>query len=174
MKNKNKQFQVFSEILFGIGIGFSIILFCLTVGIFTWGYINPKILNTNQLVELKILLQNRPWYYIVLGILYTFYCLLFGGIFFTAAVFIKKINFKKPFQELLSLKIKKIGILIITIGFVKILIQNIQYVDSPSLVLNYGLMEGYIFTLSIGFIFYILSIVIQKGIEIQEENDLTV
>lgn len=175
MKNNTNQMLFMSKILLGIALGFSIIIFLLNMSIYIWGYLNPDIFDKGFWpIDLKEILNQSIWLYVGLGILNGIYALLFALLFMSAITTIDKLNLKKPFNEHLHERIKTMAVLIVLLALAKIGIEKLTNIHTEQPVINLEILEGQLFTFSIGCIFYVLSLVVKKGLEIQNENEFTI
>ena len=103
--------------------------------------------------------------------------LLQALLFYTVIQIFKKINFVSPFHETIGKLIKKMSVLSLIIGLLSklIILLSEKYINLgmnfPHLIEFAGSGDAFLFFAGI---LYFISLLFAKGIELQNENDLTV
>lgn len=183
MKTQTETLLSTSKVALCICILVICIAFFYVFGIIIWGYFDSSILQkgTWNYDFYKIRNYSVVKYFISSIMILTpltFYCLIFINL----TLIISKFDMLNPFTMVTANRMTKISYYLVGIflmGYINMyyfsaLIANIDYEKTKIYRIEYYYNLETFFTLMVGLITYIFSLIYKRGIEIQSENDLTV
>lgn len=145
---------------------------------FVYSLFNPVATHNLHLgLDLSGLYSNSQTLYVLVSILIIAVSGLKAFVFYIVLKLFKKLNLIKPFSENVSSIISKITYYAFAIGIFSIISQElIQRLIEKGY--NVGIVERYWIDggtyLMMSAILFVIALIFQKGIELQNENDLTV
>lgn len=145
---------------------------------FVYSLFNPVATHNLHLgLDLSQLYSNSQLVYVFVFVLIIVISALKAFVFFIVLKLFKKLNLVKPFSENVSSIISKITYYAFAIGIISIISQQlIQRLIQKGF--NVGVVERYWNDggtyLMMSAILFVIALIFQKGIELQNENDLTV
>jgi len=85
-----------------------------------------------------------------------------------------KLDLSKPFNPFVANKIKKISYITLSIGFISYLVEEMveKFIQTGTNLNEYW--DGSTAYILMGAVIYIIAVIFRKGIEIQNEVDLTI
>lgn len=145
---------------------------------FIFSIYKPEFLpNLYQKLDLTELYKESPWAYYQSYSFILAIAILKAVLFYTVVVLMSKMDLNKPFTSFVSKQISTLAYYTFSIGVISYLARQTQ---EKLLKSNLDLSKLSVFwTDSQAFILmsaviYIIAVIFKKGIELQEENDLTV
>lgn len=120
--------------------------------------------------------QNRWAFYQVYSFIVTI-SILKAYLFYLVVLLVTKLNLEKPFDNFVSKQIMQISYFTFSIGILSYLArQNTKTVEIKNFTFDnihqyYGDAQAFVLMAAV---IYIIAIIFKKGVEIQNENDLTV
>lgn len=176
-KTNNYLFKALHIVAWAIFIGLSIEAGALLVNFFFSLY-KPEFLgNLYQKLDLSKLYQQSEWTFFNVYSLILSISILKAILFYCVVILMHQIDLSKPFNSFVSKQITRISYFTLSIGllsaiareFTKYLIQKDFVTDT----LNEFWGDSQAFIL-MGAVIYIIATIFKKGVEIQNEHDLTV
>ena len=176
-KTHNFVFLALQVVAWIIFVGLSIEAGALIVN-FLFSIFKPEIIdNLYQKLNLTDLYSSSKIAFYAIYSLILFIALQKASLFYLVIMLMQKLNLSKPFNELVSKQITKISYYTLSIGIASIVARQVTknlmahgYV-TDNLNQFWADSESYIL---MGAIIYIIATIFKKGLEIQNENDLTV
>ena len=176
-KTHNFVFIALQVVAWIIFVGLSIEAGALIVN-FVFTLFRPEIIqNLYQKLDLtSMYIENKFSFFVLYGFILTVSCLK-AGLFYMVIMLMQKMDLSKPFNPQVSKQITNIGYQTLIIGVMSLVAQQIA-----KNLLHHGYTadkvdrfwaDGESFLL-MGAIIYIIATIFKKGLEIQNENDLTV
>lgn len=176
-KTNNFVFIVLHIIAWLIFVGLSVEAGGYVVNFFFSVYKPELIPNLYQKLDITNLYSNSPLAFFGLYGFILFVSILKACLFYTVVILMHKINMEKPFSSLVASKISRISVITVTIGLMSYIALQISKNLS-----HHGLETGAIYEIwadskafiLMGAVIYIIATIFKKGMELQNENDLTV
>lgn len=166
--------QVISWIIFiGLSIDAAALLVNFIVSIWKPGLVG----NLYQKLDLRTLYQQNQWVYFGLYSFVLSIAFMKATLFWIVIKMMHKIDLSKPFSSFVSEQIKKISACTLSIGLfshiAREIARNNQHHGYATGVLEsfWEDSQAYIFMAAVVYVIYII---FKKGIELQNENELTV
>lgn len=145
---------------------------------FIYAIFKPEIIGKlYQKLDLQSMYLRSKWAYYCMYSLVLTIAILKAYLFYLVIELITKFDLLKPFNEFLSKKITQISHYTFTIGIISYIARQINKnmihkgFDTDILHQFWGDSQAYILMSAV---IYIIAIIFKKGIELQNENDLTV
>ena len=178
MKNNTDRSLKIATMFMGGAFAYSVICLIVFGLIFIWGFFSPQIFNFGTWdPNLKVLRINNMAGYVFMGLIIIGTNILATMLFWKVIKMCNNINFQKPFDELLIDRIQEIAMILFLFSFAGIFkewIDEFFSVQSPRPIFHFKLIFSSFLTLTLGSILYIFSLVFRKGLQLQNDNDLTV
>lgn len=145
---------------------------------FIFSLYRPELVhNLYQKLDLSQMYAYSKWTYFSTYSSILIVSILKSYLFYLVVDLVTKINLSKPFSSFVSKQITKISYFTLSIGLVsyiaKTIINNVMHSNFKTDNLNHFWADSEAFIL-MSAVIYVIAIIFQKGIEIQNENDLTV
>ena len=145
---------------------------------FVFSVFKPEMVgNLYQKLDLSSLHQQNKWAFYGIYSFVISISVLKAFMFYTVVMLMHRIDLSKPFSSYVSEQITKISYYTLTIGFFSHmaheLTKNLLHHGYDVNKLNQFWEDGEAFILMAAII-YVIAIIFKKGIELQDENDLTV
>lgn len=176
-KTNNFVFWGLYVIAWIIFVGLSIEVGGLIVNFFFHLY-NPEIVkNLYQKLDLIQMYKDNSSAFFGIYSFILIISILKAVLFYTVINLMHKMNLSKPFSTFVAKQISQLSYYTLSIGFISYIarqfVKNLNHHSSVSDNLNQFWVdsEAFIFT---GAIIYIIAQIFKRGVELQEENDLTV
>ncbi|WP_312768018.1 DUF2975 domain-containing protein [Epilithonimonas sp.] len=145
---------------------------------FVFHLYNPEIIkNLYQKLDLIQMYKESRYNFFSVYSLILIISILKAVLFYTVIRLMHKMNLSKPFSAFVAKQISLISYYTLSIGFISYIarqfVKNLNHHGSVPDSLNQFWVdsEAFIFT---GAIIYIIAQIFKRGVELQEENDLTV
>lgn len=178
MKNNTDRFLKIATLFMGGAFAFSIISLIVFGLIIIWGLFSPSIFNFGTWdPDFKSLRNGNILAYLYMGLILLAQNVLATMLFWKIIKMCNSINFQKPFDELLVNRIQEVAMILFLLSFAVIIKEWLGYpfsIQSPKPIFHFKLIFSSFLTLTLGSILYIFSLIFRKGLELQNENDLTV
>ncbi len=176
-KFDNLVFMVLYIIAWIIFVGLSIEAGGLIVN-FVFSIYKPEFVgNLYQKLDLSLLYQQNVWAFYGMYSFVLFIAVLKAVLFYCLIDLLHKIDLKKPFSSFVSQKISQISYYTFTIGIfshvARETAKNLTHHKFDIDKLNQFWVDSEAFILMAAIV-YVIALIFKKGIEIQNENDLTV
>ncbi len=176
-KNKKFIFQALTIIAWIIFVGLCIEAGALLVN-FIFSVYNPAIVkNLYENLDLSDMYKTNKWTYYGMYSFILSIALLKAYLFYILTVLVTKLDLQKPFSSFVASKILQISYLTFFIGFFshmgKQVAKYLMHFNYTVNVLDKFWADSGAFILMAAVV-YIIAIIFSKGIELQNENDLTV
>ena len=145
---------------------------------FCFSIYKPEIVkNLYQKLDLSELYQRSKWVYFGVYSFILFISFLKAHLFYIVIKLVHKLDLAKPFSQFVSEKISQISYYTLSIGIIsyiaKGVTRNMQHHGFDIDNLNRFWADSQAFILMAA-ILYVIAAIFKKGIELQNENDLTV
>jgi len=173
----NIVFKGLSIVAWIIFVGLSIEAGALIVN-FIFSLYNPEVVhNLYQKLDLSEMYERGKWAYYCMYSFILAIAILKAVLFYVVIVLVTKIDMSKPFNEFVSRQISRISYHTLSIGLISYIAR-----ESAKNLANHGFVtenldpfwaDSQAFILMAAVI-YVIATIFKKGIEIQNENDLTV
>lgn len=176
-KTNNYLFTALKIIAWFIFIGLSIEAGGLLVN-FIFSIYNPSFVqNLYQKLDLSQMYQQSHWaFYSMYGFILII-AILKAILFYVVVIFVTKIDLSKPFNSFVSKQISLISYYTFSIGILSFIgrqtAKNIEKRGFEMNVLNEFWSDSQAFIL-MSAVIYIIATIFKKGIDLQNENDLTI
>lgn len=175
-KTNNFVFNGLKIVAWIIFVGLSIEAGGLIVNFFLSLY-NPEFVqNLYQKLDLSEMYELSKWAFFGMYSFILFISILKALLFYTVIILVTKINLSKPFSSFVSRHISQISYYTLSIGLLSYLAQqtakNLQHRGYEIDQLNQFWVDSQAFILMAAVV-YVIATIFKKGIEIQNENDLT-
>lgn len=169
-------------------IGLTIIAWIIFIGLciesgamivnFIFSLYNPEFVqNLYQKLDLSELYNQSKWAYFGMYSFVLVISLLKAIMFYVVVELVSKIDLSKPFNSFVSKKISLISYFTFSIGILSYIAQqtakNLQHHEYAIDSLNQFWVDSQAFIIMAAII-YVIAVIFAKGVEIQNENDLTV
>jgi Protein of unknown function (DUF2975) len=177
MSNSKFVFKAISIVAWFLFIGLCLEAGALLVN-FVFSLFKPEIVkNLYQKLDLSQLYYRSKWIYFSMYIFVLLISFLKAYLFYVVIVLIDKIDLSKPFSSFVSKQILRISYVTFFIGILSFIAsevnKNLLRHDYEVSGLNQFWIDSQAFVL-MSAIVYIIGTIFKKGVEIQNENDLTV
>lgn len=176
-KNNNYVFIALHVIAWLIFIGLSIEAGALIVN-FIFSIYNPAIVkNLYEKLDLSEMYNRSSWVFFGIYSFILFVSVLKAYMFYVVIILISKMDLAKPFSSYVAAKIRKISYYTLSIGLISYIARqtakNLEHHGFETDMLNkfWGDSEAYILMAAV---IYVIATIFSRGVEIQNENDLTV
>lgn len=145
---------------------------------FCFSIYKPEIVkNLYQKLDLSELYQRSKWVYFGVYSFILFISFLKAHLFYIVIKLVHKLDLAKPFSQFVSEKISQISYYTLSIGIISYIARgvtrNMQHHGFDIDNLNRFWADSQAFILMAA-ILYVIAAIFKKGIELQNENDLTV
>lgn len=176
-KTNNYVFIGLQVVAWVIFVGLSIEAGGLIVN-FIFSVFKPEFVgNLYQKLDLTQMYQQNKWAFFGAYSFALFISILKATLFYTVIVMLQKLDLSKPFSTFVSRKIESIAYYTFSIGIIshiaREVVKNLQHHGYEVDKLNQFWVDSQAFIL-MSAIIYIISVIFKRGVEIQNENDLTV
>ncbi|MEZ5082225.1 MAG: DUF2975 domain-containing protein [Bacteroidales bacterium] len=176
-KTNNFVFTVLKIIAWIIFVGLCIEAGGLIVN-FIFSLYNPEFVqNLFQKLDLSEMYERSKWAFFGMYSFILAISILKAFLFYLVIILVSKINLSKPFDRFVSRQISKISYYTLSIGLLSLMARetakNLQHRGYIIDNLYQFWADGQAFILMAAVI-YIIATIFSKGVEIQNENDLTV
>ncbi len=133
--------------------------------------------NLYQKVDLSEMYERSKWAFYSMYSFILVIAILKAVLFYVVIILVSKIDLAKPFNSFVSKQISQISYYTLSIGLLSYIAresaQNLQHRGFATDNLNPFWADSQAFILMAAVI-YIIAIIFKKGVDIQNENDLTV
>ncbi|HCM76828.1 MAG TPA: DUF2975 domain-containing protein, partial [Cytophagales bacterium] len=133
--------------------------------------------NLYQKLDLSEMYQRSKWTFFSMYSFVLIISILKAILFYVVVILVTKIDLLKPFNSFVSVQISKISYYTLAIGLLSFLARqtakNLQHRDYAIDTLNQYWADSQAFILMAAVI-YVIATIFSKGVEMQNENDLTV
>lgn len=145
---------------------------------FVFSLYNPEFVqNLYQKLDLSEMYERSKWAFFGMYSFILAISILKAFLFYVVIMLVSKINLSKPFNSFVSRQISKISYYTLSIGLLSLMARetakNLQHRGYMIDTLNQFWADGQAFILMAAVI-YVIATIFSKGVEIQNENDLTV
>lgn len=145
---------------------------------FVFSLYNPEFVqNLYQKLDLSEMYERSKWAFFGMYSFILAISILKAFLFYVVIMLVSKINLSKPFNSFVSRQISKISYYTLSIGVLSLMARetakNLQHRGYMIDTLNQFWADGQAFILMAAVI-YVIATIFSKGVEIQNENDLTV
>ena len=176
-KTKNYLFTGLTIVAWVIFVGLCIEAGGLIVNFIFTLYKPEFIENLYQKLDLAALYQQSQWaFYCVFSFVLSI-AILKAVLFYEVVILVTKIDLEKPFNEFVSKQISLISYYTFSIGLISYIAKeserNIEYSGVGVADLKHFWSDAQAFILMAAVI-YVIATIFKRGIEIQNENDLTI
>jgi len=176
-QTNNFVFKALHVIAWIIFIGLSIEAGALIVN-FIFSLFKPEFVgNLYQKLDLSQMYQQNKWAFFGTYSFVLFISVLKAALFYTVIEMLLKLDLSKPFSTFVSRKIVSIAYYTFSIGIIshiaREVVKNLQHHGYEIDKLGQFWVDSSAFIIMAAII-YIISVIFKRGIEIHEENDLTV
>lgn len=176
-KNTNLLFNILQVIAWIIFVGLCIEAGAILVN-FVYSLFKPSVVqHLYQKVDLRALYQRNQWAYFGIYSFIISIALLKAHLFYVVIRLLHKLDLAKPFNSYVSEQISQLSYYTFSIGLISYIgretaksLIHYGYDSSP---LNHFWADSQAFILMAAVI-YVIAAIFAKGVEIQNENDLTV
>lgn len=144
---------------------------------FVFSVVKPEMVgNLYQKLDLTLMYQQNKWVFYGIYSFVLIIAVLKTVLFYCVIDLLHKSDLKKPFNSFVSQKILQISYFTFTIGIFSHIAKEIakylsHHFDTDKL--NHFWVDSEAFILMAAIV-YVIAVIFKKGIEIQNENDLTV
>jgi len=177
MQRSNIVFEILKIVSAFIFVGLCIEAGGLLVNFFFSLYKPEMVPRLYQKLDLSALYEQRKWAFFSLYSFILFISVLKVVLFYIVMVLVIKIDLSRPFNSFVSRKISQISYYTLSIGLISYIArQSAKRVAQPGLSienLNQFWEDSQAFILMAAVV-YIIALIFQRGVAIQNENDLTV
>lgn len=176
-KKNNLVFTILHIVAWIIFIGLCIEAGGLVVN-FAFSIFKPEVVqNLYQKLDLSEMYENsKPVFFGVYGFI-LFISIMKACLFYLVIMLLMKIDLSKPFSTYVSNKITNISYLTLSIGLISYIAQgivkNLGHYGLQIDILNPFWADSQAYVLMAAVV-YVIATIFARGVEIQEENDLTV
>ncbi len=176
-KKNNFVFKVLGVVAWIIFVGLCVEAGALLVN-FIFSLFKPEIIkNLYQKLDLSEMYHRSKWVYFMMYTFILAISILKAYLFYVVISLISKLDLSKPFNNFVSKQISQISYITLSIGLLShIAKQTTAYLLHHGYVinqLNQFWVDSHAFILMAAIV-YIIATIFKKGIELQNENDLTV
>jgi hypothetical protein len=145
---------------------------------FFFSLYNPEFIpNLYQKLDLSDMYKSNQWAFFGVYSFILFISILKAYLFYLVIVLVTKIDLSKPFNSFVSKQISQISYNTFSIGLISYIasqtVKNLQHHGYDIDMLNQFWADSQAFILMAAVI-YIIATIFSKGVELQNENDLTV
>jgi hypothetical protein len=145
---------------------------------FIFSLYNPEFVqNLYQKLDLSEMYERSKWAFFGMYSFILIISILKALLFYVVVILVTKINLSKPFNNFVSRQISLISYFTLAIGLLSFLARqtakNLQHRGYDIDALNRFWADSQAFILMAAVI-YVIAAIFSKGVEIQNENDLTV
>lgn len=145
---------------------------------FVFSVLKPEIVdNLYQKLDLSSLYQQSKWTFFGMYSFVLFISILKAGLFYIVIVLLHKLDLSRPFSSFVANKISQISYYTFSIGILSHIARqtakNLSHHGYEIDKLSQFWVDSQAFIL-MSAIIYVISQIFKKGIELQNENDLTV
>lgn len=142
---------------------------------FVYSLFNPEIVKYlyNKLDLSALYQQDRSVYYLAYHFILII-AILKTVMFYWVVMLVTKLDLAKPFNSVVANRIKFIAYYALSIGFLSYLAEKTAEKWGATGLALYEYWEGATAFILMGAVIYIIAAIFKKGVEIQEEVDLTV
>lgn len=169
-----KGLQIVAWVIF---VGLSIEAAALLVNFFFSIYKPELVKNLYQKLDLSELYQRSKWVYFGVYSFILFIAVLKAHLFYIVIKLVHKLDLAKPFSQFVSEKISQLSYYTLSIGIISYVARevtrNMQHHGFVIDNLSRFWADSQAFILMAA-ILYVIAAIFKKGIELQNENDLTV
>jgi hypothetical protein len=176
-KTNNFVFIVLKIVSWVIFVGLSIEAGALIVN-FIFSLFKPEVLhNLYEKLDLSEMYQRSQWIFFSMYSFILVIAVLKAVLFYVAVILVTKINLEKPFNKSVSKQISLMSYYTFSIGILSYIARetanNLQHHGYVTVGLDRFWADSQAFILMAAVI-YIIATIFARGVEIQNENDLTV
>lgn len=176
-KNNNIVFKILSIVAWVIFVGLCIEAGGLIVN-FIFSLFKPEMVqNLYQTLDLSEIYNQSKWAFFSMYSFIMIISVLKAYLFYILIRLMSKLDLSKPFNSFVSEQISKLSYFTLSIGFLGLLAmqtaKKLQHRGYEINQLNQFWVDSQAFIL-MGAVIYIIAAIFKKGLEIQNENDLTV
>jgi hypothetical protein len=176
-KTSNVIFTVLKIVSWVIFVGLSIEAGGLIVN-FIFSLFKPALVhNLYQKLDLSDMYERSKWIFFSIYSFILVISILKAVLFYLVIILVSKINLTKPFNSLVSKQISLMSYYTFSIGILSYIAREIakhlQHRGYDVESLNQFWADSQAFILMAAVV-YVIAIIFQRGVEIQNENDLTV
>lgn len=133
--------------------------------------------NLYQPLDLTQMYNNSKWVFFGIYSFILSISILKALLFYVVIMLMHKMDLTKPFNSFVSEQILRLSYLTLSIGFFSVIARkitdNISHHSATTIQLNQFWTDSDAYIL-MGAVIYIIAIIFKKGVDIQNENDLTV
>ncbi len=176
-KTNNLLFRGLGIVAWIIFVGLCIEAGGLIVNFFFSLYKPEFVHNLYQKLDLSELYERSEWAFYSMYTFILAIAILKAVLFYVVIRLVSKINLSKPFNSFVSRQISRISYYTLSIGLLSYIARevakNLQHRGYEIDTLNQFWADSQAFILMAAVI-YIIAVIFAKGVEIQNENDLTV
>ncbi|HRD57960.1 MAG TPA: DUF2975 domain-containing protein [Ferruginibacter sp.] len=145
---------------------------------FFFSLYNPAMIaNLYQKLDLTEMYSRSKWVFYSMYSFILFIAVLKAYLFYIVINLMHKLDLSKPFNSFVSSQISKLSYLTLSIGFISYaasqLAKNLMHHGFNTNILSKFWADSGAYII-MGAIIYIIATIFKKGIELQNENDLTV
>ena len=176
-KKNNFVFIVLSIVAWIIFVGLGIEAGGLIVN-FIFSLYKPEFVqNLYQKLDLSQMYNLNKWVFFSMYSFILFISILKAYLFYVVIMLISKLNLSKPFDNYVASQIKKISYFTLSIGLISYIARetanNLQHYGFEINALNQFWADSQAWILMAAVI-YVIATIFSRGVELQNENDLTV
>jgi Protein of unknown function (DUF2975) len=169
--------QILHVVAWIIFVGLSIEAGALIVN-FIFSIFKPEFVgNLYQKMDLRNMYEQNKWAFLGVYGFVIFISILKAALFYTVIALLLKLDLTNPFNRFVAKKISQISSYAFSIGIISYIArdvtQHLPYFDTEIDKLQKFWVDSQAFILMAGII-YIIAVIFKKGVDLQEENDLTV
>jgi hypothetical protein len=176
-KRNNFVFKGLQIVAWVIFVGLSIEAGGLVVNFFFSLYKPEFVHNLYQKLDLTEMYERSKWVFFSMYSFILIISILKAVLFYVVIILASKINLSKPFSSFVSRLISQISYFTLSIGLLSYLARetakNLQHRGYVIDTLNKFWADSQAFIL-MSAVIYVIATIFSKGVEIQNENDLTV
>lgn len=178
MSKKNKfVFIVLHIVAWIIFVGLSIEAGGLIVNFFFSLYKPEFVQNLYQKLDLSQMYNLNKWIFFLMYSFILFISILKAYLFYVVIMLLLKLNLAKPFDTYVAIQIKKISYFTLSIGLVSFIARqtakSLQHYGFEIDALDQFWADSQAWILMAAVI-YVIATIFSRGVELQNENDLTV
>ncbi len=145
---------------------------------FIFSVYNPEFVqNLYQKLDLSEMYERSKWTFFGMYSFILIISILKAVLFYVVIILVTKINLSKPFNKFVSIQISQISYYTLSIGLLSYIARqtakNLQHRGYQIDQLNQFWADSQAFILMAAVV-YVIATIFSKGVEIQNENDLTV
>ncbi len=176
-KTNNFVFQAIVVVAWIIFVGLCIEAGALLVN-FIYSLFKPEVIKyLYEKLDLSEMYSRSKWAYYGMYSFILVIAILKAVLFYVVIMMVSQIDLKKPFNKLVSKQISQISYYTFSIGLLSFIAQqsakNLQHRGFVIDKLDKFWVDAEAFILMAAVV-YVISVIFSKGVEIQNENDLTV